>query len=182
MDILIRNLKLEISDLIIKRDNIHNETKHFIEKKNKIETNLNELATCMDNDIFYDKTKEIYSRIYLKIKDNLDNFNINENDAVKKNDNISKCKYSNRGYCKFGQKCSFRHFKTNCEEYVTKGFCSSPKSCLFRHPKHCRYWTKKIVGCHRGEICQYLHDPSKKFIEAKENKVTTNKIIGSTGI
>ena len=106
--------------------------------------------------------------------------NINTNDAVKKNDNISKCKYSNRGYCKFGQKCSFLHFKTNCEEFVTKGFCGSPKSCLFRHPKHCRYWTKKIVGCHRGETCQYLHDPTKKFIEAKENKVTTNRIISDS--
>ena len=34
----------------------------------------------------------------------------------------------------------------------------------FSHPKHCRYWTKNAKGCHRGEICQYQHDNSKRFI------------------
>ena len=73
-----------------------------------------------------------------------------------------KCRFYNRGFCKFGRSCNFGHPQLVCKEYLEDGICRQ-RECPKRHPRHCRYWTSKAEGCKRREECQYLHVSSKRF-------------------
>ena len=74
-----------------------------------------------------------------------------------------KCRYYNRGFCKYGEKCKFYHSSDICSDYVEEGICHKSE-CVERHPKVCRYWTGNSNGCRRdGSTCQYLH-----FVIGKE--------------
>ena len=37
-----------------------------------------------------------------------------------------KCRYFNRGYCKYGMNCKFFHSQVICNEYVEEGRCQTP--------------------------------------------------------
>ena len=73
-----------------------------------------------------------------------------------------KCRYYNRGFCKFGRSCKFHHPTVVCDEYLQDGVCTQ-RRCPKRHPRHCRYWSTKPEGCTRNEKCQYLHVASNRF-------------------
>ena len=73
-----------------------------------------------------------------------------------------KCRYFNRGYCKYGSKCRFFHSQEICDEFVEEGICNKV-GFTKRHPKHCRYWTGNPEGCSRSDSCQYLHVESERF-------------------
>ena len=60
----------------------------------------------------------------------------------------NKCRYWDRGHCKFKNECKFEHPMENCESFLKDGNCSQIK-CLRRHPKSCHYW--KGTGCKRGK-------------------------------
>ena len=67
-----------------------------------------------------------------------------------------KCKYFNRGYCKYKlKKCRFSHPKDVCKEYL-EDFKCGVKDCPDRHPAVCK-WLKSKYGCKRAEECDYLH-------------------------
>ena len=77
---------------------------------------------------------------------------------------VIKCKYNNRGYCKFKLKCKFEHSKDVCNDYL-KGEKCTKRYCKERHPKVCKWW--QGGGCKR-EDCEYLHvtlvsDDGKKY-------------------
>ena len=69
-----------------------------------------------------------------------------------------KCRYFNRGYCKYKMKCRYFHPKNVCQEYVTNQKCSN-SDCIDRHPKPCK-WTAQTGGCKRINGCDYLHATS----------------------
>ena len=62
----------------------------------------------------------------------------------------NKCRYFNRGYCKFKENCRFFHSSVICEDFLEIGICKSSNGCIKRHPKNCRYWCKRAEGCKRG--------------------------------
>ena len=64
-----------------------------------------------------------------------------------------KCKYFNKGYCKFKIKCKFAHSEEICKTYLEGRKCEEA-ACKDRHPKVCKWWLKG--GCKR-EDCAYLH-------------------------
>ena len=70
-----------------------------------------------------------------------------------------KCKYFNSGYCKYKEKCRFRHPAEEC----TIEKCSS-KGCMKRHIKLCRYKT----DCKHNEICAYKHAKINEPFESTE--------------
>ena len=73
-----------------------------------------------------------------------------------------KCRYFNRGFCKYATKCKYAHpADTTCNVFLTDEQCFVYK-CPYRHTKDCRYW-KRGQGCHRGKTCQYLHKDDKRF-------------------
>ena len=75
---------------------------------------------------------------------------------------LRKCRYYNRGHCKFKEKCNYFHSSSVCDTFLKDGICQE-KGCNERHPKDCRYWTRNIEGCNRKENCDYLHNNSKKL-------------------
>ena len=64
-----------------------------------------------------------------------------------------KCRYFNRGYCKF-TKCRYTHPKEICKNYLETRKCEQ-RECPDRHPKCCK-WIKSSGGCRR-QNCLYLH-------------------------
>ena len=72
-----------------------------------------------------------------------------------KNKKIKKCRYYNRGYCKYKSKCRYNHPKDVCKEYLENKNCEK-HDCCDRHPRHCK-WHGSEVGCNRQVECEYLH-------------------------
>ena len=73
---------------------------------------------------------------------------------------VKKCSYFDTGYCKYGEKCQFRHYLIKCEildcENENWGFCH-PKPC--EHRKKCRYYSKGICAY---EYDTLAHDDKKR--------------------
>ena len=80
---------------------------------------------------------------------------------------VKVCKYYNTGYCKYANRCKFKHPKTNCP----KASCSN-KSCQNRHPKPCRYKDQ----CRRKTSCLYRHSK-----EEKDSKVEIEELTKKVG-
>ena len=65
-----------------------------------------------------------------------------------------KCRYFDRGFCKFTSKCRYIHPENICNSYRSIQKCDQ-RDCPNRHPKFCK-WVKCRQGCFR-ENCAYLH-------------------------
>ena len=83
-------------------------------------------------------------------------------DTIDKETNVSvvkagkkRCRYFNRGFCKYKTKCRFVHPKHICKEHASNKKCENLE-CQDRHPKTCK-WMASQVGCQRID-CVYLHD------------------------
>ena len=66
-----------------------------------------------------------------------------------------KCRYFDRGFCKYNKKCRFSHPDVICKDYLKTHKCEK-KGCPERHPKSCK-WDQEKGGCNRGQECLYLH-------------------------
>ena len=156
-------LSESIIDLVFKHSNISNGVKEFIYNENNAIRNIDKINDLVTKNLCDQKDNVILSDL-LNILKSVSNCNMKEN-----KNNLRRCKYYNRGYCKHGEKCSFQHFENSCEKYLQSGTCTQQRRCLYRHPKNCRYWIGKSEGCHRGNKCLYLHDPTKKFKDIDKN-------------
>ena len=65
-----------------------------------------------------------------------------------------KCKYFNKGRCKYVKRCRNSHPTEICSTYLGGGKCDQ-SSCQDRHPKICKWWLGRS-GCRRND-CNYLH-------------------------
>ena len=65
-----------------------------------------------------------------------------------------KCRYFNRGYCKYTSKCRFSHPREICQTYL-EGYNCNQRECEKRHPKSCK-WIEGSRSCKR-QNCAYLH-------------------------
>ena len=85
-----------------------------------------------------------------------------------------RCRYYNRGFCKYKNKCRFAHPTKICTIYEETGNCGD-QECDKRHPKQCK-WLQSIGGCQRGEQeCEYLHNADAKFEVKKQFKCESCK-------
>ena len=75
--------------------------------------------------------------------------------------NRKKCRYNNRGYCKYTNKCRFIHPVEICSVYLETQNCDN-KECPYRHPQTCK-WGKVSGGCKRHN-CDYLHSVAGEVI------------------
>ena len=66
-----------------------------------------------------------------------------------------KCRYFNRGFCKYTTKCRLVHPKHICQEHTKNKKCENG-DCQDRHPKVCKWLSSEVV-CKRTD-CEYLHD------------------------
>ena len=80
----------------------------------------------------------------------------NDDEANKKhtqiflNRNLFQCYHNNRGYCSFGDKCRYQHFKESCSKTVCRD-----KECKKRHPVNCRY--KDDCKFYKMNMCAFKH-------------------------
>ena len=65
-----------------------------------------------------------------------------------------KCRYYNRGFCKYATKCKFLHPTETCKVYLSDKICDK-SDCDFRHQKLCK-WLESNDGCKRDN-CVYRH-------------------------
>ena len=70
---------------------------------------------------------------------------------------VKKCRYFNRGHCRYREKCRFNHPKDICKKYIDCGKCEL-KNCSDRHTKACKFWSKSNMGCKRNDLCDFLHE------------------------
>jgi hypothetical protein len=68
--------------------------------------------------------------------------------------NEKRCRYYNKGFCKYVDKCRYFHPSEICPKHLENSNCSE-KKCNMRHPKLCK-WSQKEVGCRRSN-CDFLH-------------------------
>ena len=69
-------------------------------------------------------------------------------------ENKKLCKFQNVGYCKYSDKCRFRHVSVTCKDAKCLG-----KGCDKRHPKRCKFHFLK-KNCKFAETCCYSHSYS----------------------
>ena len=84
-----------------------------------------------------------------------------------------KCPYYNRGYCKFGDRCNYKHLDKVCDDIN----CNE-ESCDKRHPYPCKFGLRCKLN--RKKICLYWHvtfAPGDSKIDALEKKL--DKKIGA---
>ena len=76
------------------------------------------------------------------------------------------CKFQNTGYCKYQDKCKFKHVSEKCG-----GKCNR-KTCQKRHQRPCKFSLK----CKRQKSCEYSHDSNEvsevEGLKAEEKKMT----------
>ena len=93
----------------------------------------------------------------LKLKASEETSNLNK-EVVRESDDKKqkvKCRYFNIGYCKYKERCKFKHPEQICKEYVERK-CNG-RNCEKRHPKACK-WVDSESGCHRKQSCDFSHD------------------------
>ena len=61
------------------------------------------------------------------------------------------CYFFKFGFCKYVDKCKYKHEKENCEI----------EKCASRHPKSCRYF-KEFGMCKFGDYCLFNHNVNRK--------------------
>ena len=139
-----------------------------IERSAKDNFNQDLVETCR-------VTKVILEDLKVDILPNVETENPEEHSFTRNGGQVNfrslkKCRYYNRGFCKYEGKCKFYHPEIVCEEYLQDGLCRQRK-CEKRHPRHCRFWTTKPEGCRRGETCRYLHAMGPRFCpEERQNR------------
>ena len=66
----------------------------------------------------------------------------------------TKCRYFDKGFCKYKSRCKFFHPSLICSIYERNGNCEE-RTCLDRHPETCKFWLKE--RCNRNEDCDFFH-------------------------
>ena len=75
------------------------------------------------------------------------------------------CRFQNTGYCKYQDKCKFKHVSEKCG-----GKCNR-KTCQKRHQRPCKFSLK----CKRQKSCEYSHD-SNEVSEVEGLKAEVKKM------
>ena len=90
-----------------------------------------------------------------------------ENEKTKKSSKLNtKCKFSDKGFCKKRQDCLYPHPRLICQKFFETDKCEYSKTCPFRHPKKCKFGYKCF---RRWSHCQYLHTDDEERHEAETN-------------
>ena len=86
---------------------------------------------------------------------------------------VRKCRYYDRGHCKYKRGCKYFHPRDICSDYLQKGQCEI-KNCMDRHPKVCKFWSKSKGGCKRDTSCDFIH---VTLAQNEENREYAGEIV-----
>ena len=142
---------------------IHSRISSLVEKimlcEDERQSIIREIIT-LKNTVINSGTNRIFESLFDKYIDMLENVMVKQKRETESKEK-RKCRYFNRGFCKYGDKCNYYHASVTCQEYIEKGICTKTL-CSERHPKTCKHWARDPQGCRRHESCQYLHKDSEK--------------------
>ena len=82
--------------------------------------------------------------------------------SATKADSGQVCKYYMVGFCKFRDKCLFKHVLENCKTKDCK-----KDQCLKRHPIKCKYFFLRR-SCKFKIDCKFSHESDTKDVEEIE--------------
>ena len=85
--------------------------------------------------------------------------------AVQAKASEKSCRFQNKGYCKYEEKCCFRHPQIVCQD----GQQCSQKQCFKRHPTPCKFYFLK-KNCKFKEKCMFSHNDLNEKEELKQLK------------
>ena len=82
---------------------------------------------------------------------------------------MKKCNFYNVGYCRYKEKCHFKHPKSDCCETSCRN-----KRCENRHPRQCKF---EVLGkkCRHGDACAFKHLQNKDECSEIHKKVEEQK-------
>ena len=186
---LVKDLKVKVEKLELEREgNKSQEIKMFVEKQVE-ERSENDQNDEVQNIV---KSQEMIEIIIVEHSDSIKRLDTEIAQLVKAQqkavetkgapeitidkkkegeDDIKKCRYFNKGYCKYEEKCKFGHPLEICEIHLESLKCTI-KGCKRRHPKTCK-WFSREVGCKR-QNCDFLHGT-----RAGDDQIaTTHKVKG----
>ena len=133
----------------------------MMDKENEVTVD-SDMKTCEDqfklideriagNKDMIDSNKDALTKIEVDIEDIKSNKkDESSKQSVVQEHDQKRCKWWNRGYCKFKQKCPFLHPKEICIEEK----CVD-KDCQKRHPNNCKNWEKG--ECKFTGFCEFKH-------------------------
>ena len=151
---LVKDLKVKVEKMEKNLEPIENiDIREIVEKQSALdklfEANSNSIRK-VENQI-----REMESEKTKGAKD----AEVEEVREVELKNGIKKCRYFNKGYCKYSVKCRYLHPKEVSKNHLERKNCKA-KNCKERHPKVCK-WLKEETGCRRQD-CEFVHDTLAK--------------------
>ena len=145
---LVKDLKAKVEKFEEKQETSENsDIKEIVEKQrllfDLVEANSERIRQI---DI---EMKDIINKRKVMEKDSVEKEKVAESNLVKK-----KCRYYDKGYCKYQKKCRYFHPIEVCKTHLEKQKCKE-NGCRGRHPRACK-WFQRDIGCKRVD-CGYLH-------------------------
>ena len=134
----LKEMKININELKENRKKQDDDDiKEILENKKLIEEileNHTEVISRMEDEIKRMETEKCKADVVRIDADTKDEAS-GEVEKVKK----IKCRYFNKGFCKYRKKCRYLHRKNICSDYVTNAKCLQT-TCEDRHPEMCKFW------------------------------------------
>ena len=150
----------KMQDLLLKKDILIESLKTYEAERLHLISTFKEITVPVD----CSNTDEEIKKVSESIKTTINRLIITP--AEDSRNIVKKCRYHNRGYCKFKDNCRFLHSQVICGNFLENQVCRT-RQCQNRHPKDCRYWTENPEGCIRQDSCQYLHLTKRRFRSEK---------------
>ena len=151
MEVVKEYLISRVSSLVEKIKTCEEERNSILLEVKNLKTTANNSEACGIFEKTCQNLEEMLENLVVPIK------NCGECETSKKEGQKIKCRYYNRGFCKYRENCKFFHSTVMCKTYLAEGTCNKV-ACYDRHPKVCKFWAGSSKGCPRNASCEFLHE------------------------
>ena len=118
----LRHINFKLQALLPKKEVLIESYKNFVEERTSLISEFHQTTVPKENSNIED------IEISESIKKFIGNLNLEICEDASKSAHtkpFKKCRYHNRGYCKFKDHCRFLHSQSICETFLQKGICNA---------------------------------------------------------
>ena len=151
MEVVKEYLISRVSSLVEKIKTCEEERNSILLEVKNLKNTANNSEACGIFEKTCQNLEEMLENLVVPIK------NCGECETSKREGQKIKCRYYNRGFCKYRENCKFFHSTVMCKTYLAEGTCNKV-ACYDRHPKVCKFWAGSSKGCPRNASCEFLHE------------------------